>query len=346
MTQQPPANQLDPSKIMQIGTGFFASKVLLVAVKLELFTHLGSGALSSGEIQERLNLHPRAVYDFLDTLVALGFLQREGYKESATYSNAAETDFFLDKNKKSYMGGIIEMANDRLYGFWGDLEEALHTGQPQNELKHSDKPIFEELYASPERLEQFLVAMSGAQMGGFQAFAQKFDFSPYKTLCDMGGASGAFSAVVAQHNAHMHCVSFDLPPVAPIATKTIAAMGASDRVEVAVGDFFEEDFPKADIITMGNILHDWNLEKKKLLIRKAYEALPSGGALIAIENIIDDERRHNVFGLLMSLNMLIEIGDGFDYTGADFTEWATEAGFSRVEVMPLAGPTSAAIAYK
>ncbi len=118
------------------------------------------------------------------------------------------------------------------------------------------------------------------------------------------------------------------------------------RITAIGGDFFHDDLPKADVVTMGNILHDWNLEKKKVLIAKAYAALPSGGALIAIENVIDDARRENAFGLLMSLNMLIELGDAFDYTGADFRAWCTEAGFARFENIPLAGSSSAAVAYK
>lgn len=120
----------------------------------------------------------------------------------------------------------------------------------------------------------------------------------------------------------------------------------SGRIEVVSGDFFEDELPKADVVTMSNILHDWNLEKKKILVRKAYEARPEGGAFIAIENLIDDARRENAFGLLMSLNMLIEFGDAFDYTGENFREWCSEAGFRRFEVIPLAGPTSAAVAYK
>ena len=131
-----------------------------------------------------------------------------------------------------------------------------------------------------------------------------------------------------------------------MAQKQIEKAGLADRITVISGDFFEDELPKADVITMGNILHDWNLEKKKALIRKAYDALPNGGAFIAIENLIDDDRRENAFGLLMSLNMLIEFGDAFDYTTADFREWCSEAGFSAFEVIPLAGPTSAAVAFK
>ena len=114
----------------------------------------------------------------------------------------------------------------------------------------------------------------------------------------------------------------------------------------AGGDFFTDPLPKADVITMGMILHDWNLEKKKALIRKAHDALPEGGAFVVVEALIDDARRKNAFGLLMSLNMLIELGDAFDYSGADFAGWCREAGFRRFEIIPLTGPSSAAVAYK
>ncbi len=154
------------------------------------------------------------------------------------------------------------------------------------------------------------------------------------------------SRTIGSQHEHLVFNTFDLPPVAPLAQKQIDAAGMTDRITVISGDFFQGELPKADVITMGNILHDWNLEKKKLLIQKAYEALPQGGAFIAVENLIDDARRENAFGLLMSLNMLIEFGDAFDYTAADFRDWCAEAGFSRFDVIPLAGPTSAAVAYK
>jgi hypothetical protein len=226
------------------------------------------------------------------------------------------------------------------------LTPALKTGQPQNEIKHSGRPMFDELYADPKRLEQFLDAMSGISAANFAALAETFDFSGYKTLADIGGASGQLSCLVASRHPHLTCRSCDLPVVKPIAERKIQKYGLGNRVQADVIDFMQDEFPKADIITMGMILHDWNLDRKKMLIAKAYRALPEGGALIAVENIIDDERRKNVFGLLMSLNMLIEFGDAFDFTGADFTGWCKEAGFSRCEVRHLAGPASAAIAYK
>ncbi len=335
-----------PDAILQTAFGFWNSKVLLTAVAFDLFTKLGQRRLTGAQIGKELSLHPRGIADFLDALVAMEFLEREGIGPNAQYFNTPATSLYLDRHGSRYMGGTLEMLNARLFKFWGDLPEALRSGQPQNETKHGGKGIFDELYADPAKLEQFLDAMAGLSRINFEALADKFDFSKYSTLCDVGGATGLLCIEVAKKHPRLECVSFDLPPVEPVARKHIAAAGVSDRVRVASGDFFQDPLPKADVITMGMILHDWNLEKKMKLIRAAHDALPSDGALIAVEALIDDARRENVFGLLMSLNMLIETGDGFDYSAADFKEWCGGVGFTRFEVIHLAGPSSAAIAYK
>jgi hypothetical protein len=346
MEQQ--SNQPNPESIMQIGTGFWASKILLSAVKFQLFTTLAERKnMSASDIKSHLELActDRNVFDYLDTLTTFGFLQREGLLETAKYSNSVNTDFFLDKNKPSYIGGMLEMLNNRLYGFWGNLEEALLTGLAQNEAKSAGNP-FEALYSDADRLKEFIHAMSGFQMGNFMTLAQSFDFSKHQTLVDIGGSAGMLSIMVAKHQGHMNCTSWDLPPVAPIANEVIQQFQMHDRVKTDSGDFFKDEFPNADIITMGNILHDWDEETKLMLIKKAYNSLPEGGVLIAIENVIDDERNKNAVGLMMSLNMLIETGTGFDYTFADFNKWAKASGFKSTSLLPLAGPTSAAIAYK
>jgi 2-polyprenyl-3-methyl-5-hydroxy-6-metoxy-1,4-benzoquinol methylase len=335
----------NPTSILQFAFAFFGSKVLLSAVRMGLFTTLADKSLSAALIQEKLGLHPRATYDFLDTLVALKFLEREGSSNRGLYKNSLETNIFLDKNKETYIGGVLEMANDRLFKFWGDLDIALKTGLPQNEVKHG-KSMFADLYNDPERLEQFISAMSGISIGNFVALAEKFDFSKYKTLCDVGGAAGVLSASVARKHPNISCTTFDLPVVEPIAKRALEKAGLSNRVKTAAGDFFQDKLPKADVITMGLVLHDWNLENKMKLIRAAYEALPENGAFIVVENLIDDDRRENAFGLMMSLNMLIEFGDAFDYSFADFKRWCLEVGFKRFECIHLEGPASAGIAYK
>ena len=340
------STQLNPSAILQTAFSFWSSKVLLTAVEFGVFTKLAGRTLTGAELGAELKLHPRAIADFFDALVAMKFLDREGNGPTAKYFNTPEGALFLDEKSPRYVGGILIMLNARLFKFWNDLPEALRTGKPQNEVKHGVKGIFEELYADLPKLEQFLGAMTGLSRVNFEALADKFDFSKYKTLCDVGGATGLLAIEAAKRHPHLKCKSFDLPPVEPIAQKHIAAAGLSSRVGTAAGDFFKDPLPKADVITMGMILHDWNLEKKMHLIRAAYDALPSGGALVAIEALIDDARRENVQGLLMSLNMLIEFGDAFDYSGADFRKWCGEVGFKRFEVIHLAGPSSAAVAYK
>lgn len=337
---------LNPAAILDTAFGFWRSKVLLTAVEMGVFTTLHDGHLTGTELGAKLGLHPRGIADFFDSLVAMRFLNREGDGPDARYSNTPEGALFLDEASPRYVGGILVMLNARLFRFWNDLPEALRTGRAQNETKYGQKGVFEELYSDPPRLEQFMGAMTGLSRLNFEAFAERFDFSKYKTLCDVGGATGLLSIECAKRNPHLRCVSFDLPEVEPIARKHIAAAGLSDRISTAGGDFFKDPLPKADLITMGMILHDWNLEKKMHLIRAAYEALPPGGAFVAIEALIDDARRENVQGLMMSLNMLIEFGDAFDYTGADFRKWCGEVGFTRFEIIPLAGPSSAAVAYK
>lgn len=338
--------QLDSSTILQTAFAFWSSKVLLTAVEFGVFTQLGHRRVTGAELGGELGLHPRGIADFFDALVAMKFLDREGDGPSAKYFNTPEGALYLDRNSPRYVGGWLVMLNARLFKYWHDLPEALRTGKPQNEIKHGQKGMFEELYEELPRLEQFMGAMTGLSRINFEAFAAKFDFSKFKTLCDIGGATGLLCIEAAKKHPHLQCVSFDLPPVEPIARKHIAAAGLSSCINTAAGDFFKDPLPKADLITMGMILHDWNLEKKMHLIRAAYDALPPGGALVAIEALIDDARRENVFGLLMSLNMLIEFGDAFDYSGADFRRWCGEAGFKRFEVIHLAGASSAAIAYK
>ena len=332
----------NPEKILQTGLAFWASKTLLSAIELGLFTELASGPAYFDTLRGRLGLHPRSARDFLDALVAIGFLQRDGDQ----YANTPETDLFLDRKKPSYVGGILEMANHRLYPFWGHLTEALRTGAPQNEVKGGGPGVFETLYADPARLKQFLAAMTGISHGANMTIARMFPWKDYRTFADVGTAQGDLAAQIALANPHLRGIGFDLPEVAPIFEEYVAAVGVTDRLRFQPGSFFEHPLPKVDVLLMGHILHDWDLPTKQMLLKKAFDALPVGGALIVYEAIIDDDRSKNAFGLLMSLNMLIETPGGFDYTGADCSGWMKEAGFSTTRVEPLVGPDSMVVGIK
>ncbi len=331
-----------PDHIIQTGLAFWPAKILLSAVEIGVFSELAHGPQELDKLRGRLGLHPRAARDFLDALVALGFLHRS----NGTYSNTPSSDLFLDRHKPSYMGGVLEMANHRLYGYWSHLTEGLRTGKPQNELRDGDVPVFEALYADPARLREFLAAMSGISRGSAMAIAAQFPWSNYGTLVDIGTAQGDTVSQIALAHPHLRGIGFDLPEVGPIFEEYVASLGLSERLRFVPGSFFESPLPQADVVVMGHILHDWDLATKKMLIRKAFDALPSGGAYIVYEAIIDNDRSANAFGLMMSLNMLIETPGGFDYTGADCQGWMREAGFRETRVEHLVGPASMVIAIK
>ena len=338
MTAQSP----HPDHILQTGLAFWASKTLLSAVEMEVFTELAKGPETLDTLTGRLGLHPRSSHDFLDTLVALGFLERS----NGAYANTPSTDFFLDKHKPSYMGGILEMANQRLFHHWGHLTTALRTGQRQNEAAGSESEAFAALYADPARLRTFLRAMTGISRGANMAIAARFPWMQYNSAADCGTAQGDLIVQVALKNPHITGTGFDLPEVAPIFEEYVETNGLTSRVRFQGGSFFSDPLPKVDVILMGHILHDWNLDEKKMLIRKAYEAIPEGGAFIVYDALIDDDRSKNAFGLLMSLNMLIETPGGFDYAGEDCIGWMKEAGFRETRVEHLVGPDGMVIGIK
>lgn len=333
---------ISPEYILSIGTGFSAAKTLLSAVELDVFTALARQPGSAADLEQRLGLHPRASRDFLDALVALGFLERQ----DGIYSNTPPAARYLDRESESCIAALLEMVNQRLYHYWAGLTDALRTGAPQNELKNGGETLFSALAADPLRHRQFLSAMTALSRGANQAIARKFPWGNYASFVDLGTAQGDLAAQVAIVHPHLHGIGFDLPTVATIFGDHTARLGVADRVGFMAGDFFRDALPAAQVIVMGHILHDWDLQEKRFLIDKAYAVLPPGGALIVYEAMIDDARESNVQGLLMSLTMLIETRGGFDYTAADCIGWMMDAGFQACYRERLTGADAMVVGFK
>ncbi|MBV9013314.1 MAG: hypothetical protein JO272_14945 [Pseudonocardiales bacterium] len=334
-----------PDVIMQLGTAFWGSKTLLSAVELGVFSELASASALDGEVlRERLGLHPRGATDFFDALVALGMLQRE----NGRYANTPATELFLDRAKSSYVGGFLELMNATHYGHWGSLTKALRTGLPQNEVAKDEtgrKP-FEVLYADPVRLAQFARAMTALSASSARMIASNFPWQKHSSVIDIGCAEGVVPVQVALMHEHITGGGFDLPPLGPIFDAYVADFGLGERLSFTGGDFFTDALPQADVLVMGHILHGYDVAGKRLLLHKAYDALPSGGAVIVYDAIIDDQRRSSTHGLLMSLNMLIQNPGGSEYTGADCRAWMQETGFRESYVEHLVGPDSMVVGIK
>jgi hypothetical protein len=312
------------------------------AVELGVFTLLAAGALDGDAVRQRLGLDERGARDFLDALVALGLLQRDG---SGLYGNVPDADLYLDSAKATYIGGLFDNLAAREYALWGRLTQALRTGEPQTGFEA--KEHFATLYSDPKRLAVFAKGMTGASLAVARAMAQKFPWRQVGTVIDIGAAEGCLPVQVALAHPHVSGGGFDLAPLAPAFNAYVSAHGLSDRLRFHSGDFFADPLPSADVLVMGRVLHNWDLATKRMLLHKAYAALPPGGAIIVYERLIDDRREIGAApGLLSSLNMLIMTAGGFDVTAADGIGWLREAGFQDIEVEPLVAGHSMIVARK
>lgn len=330
-----------PDNILEMGYGFWRSRALFSAVELGVFTTLASEALDLEALKQRLGLHERGARDFLDALVALNFLHRDAF---GRYGNQPDTDLYLDRHKPTYIGGLLEHLNARHYQNWMSLTRALRSGAPQSgALATGSYPA---LYADKAAQEVFLNGMTAGTLVAAQMLAKTFPWNERRTVIDVGTAQGCFPVAIAQVHGHITGGGFDLPEVEPVFAGYVHQHGLGERLRFYPGDFFADPLPTADVLVMGRILHNWDLPTKKLLLKKAYSALPPGGALIVYDPLIDDERRVSAHGLLSSLNMLIETGGGFEYTSAECKAWMLEAGFQQTHVEPAGDVHKAVIAIK
>lgn len=324
--------QLTAIPLMQLISGFWASKTLAAAVELDLFTTLAGQPADADQFGQSLGLQARPAEMLLSACAALGLLEcRNG-----RYSNSRLAEEFLVRGRPYYFGGVVTMLDRRLYLPWSRLAEALRTNRAQT---WGDQPgHFEAIAASPEQQQIFTEAMHSWSMQSGRAVAEAFDFSPYRQLLDVGGGSGAYCIEAARRYPHLRTVVFDLPPALEIAREKIAEVGLTDRVLTQAGDFFEGELPQgSDVVLLSMVLHDWTPEKNRAILRKCFAALPSGGVLLVSELMMDDDKSGPVPAALMSLNMLIDT-EGRNYTWAEYTAWLEEAGFREMRRVPVESP--------
>jgi hypothetical protein len=330
-----------PDRIVKLGLAFRAAKALLSAVELGIFTALAEDSLDLDALRMRVGIDERGARDFFDALVALGMLERD---ERGRYANTPETNFYLDRQKPTYIGGELDHFNTYVYPHWNLLTPALRTGKPQSGARATGH--YSALYADHAALETLIKGMTGGTLPVAKALAAKFPWQDYKTVIDVGTAQGCLPVQIAHAHPHITGGGFDLPPVNPLFDNYARDHGLCDRLRFYAGDFLQDPLPSADVLVLGRVLHNWDLVTKRMLLKKTYDALPAGGALIVYERLIDDERRVNAAALLASVNMVIMTAGGFDFTGADCIGWMREAGFRDMRVEPLTSEHSMVVGMK
>jgi hypothetical protein len=332
---------ITPDRIVKLGLAFRAAKALLSAVELGVFTALAEDSLDLDALRMRVGIDQRGARDFFDALVALGMLERD---ERGRYANTPETNFYLDRQKPTYIGGELDHFNTYVYPHWNLLTPALRTGKPQSGARATGH--YSALYADHAALETLIKGMTGGTLPVAKALAAKFPWQDYKTVIDVGTAQGCLPVQIAHAHPHITGGGFDLPPVNPLFDNYARDHGLCDRLRFYAGDFLQDPLPSADVLVLGRVLHNWDLVTKRMLLKKAYDALAAGGALIVYERLIDDERRVNAAALLASVNMVIMTAGGFDFTGADCIGWMREAGFRDMRVEPLTSEHSMVVGMK
>jgi hypothetical protein len=263
---------------------------------------------------------------------------------SGRYANTPETDLYLDRRKLSYVGGELEHFGKYVFPHWSSLTAALQTGEPQSGARSVGH--YSALYADPATLETLVRGMTGGTLPVANTLTASFPWQDYKTFLDVGTAQGCLPVQVVLAHPHLTGGGFDLLPVKPHFDSYVQQHGLSDRLRFHPGSFLDDPLPAADVVVLGRILHNWDLTTKRMLLKKAYEALPAGGALIVYERLIDDGRRINAPALLASLNMLIMTAGGFDFTAADCMSWMRDAGFHLPYTQPLTPEISMVVGSK
>ena len=324
--------ELTAIPLMQMISGFWASKTLATAVELDLFTQLSGRGVDIRELSQLLQIHPRPAEMLLSGCASLGLLEKRGER----YYNSPLSEEFLVRGKPYYFGGVITLLDRRLYLPWNRLPEAIKTNRAQT---WGDQPgIFEAMSANPEEQRIFTEGMHSFSVQSGEAVAAAFDFLPYAHLLDVGGGSGAYCIEAARRYPHLRATVFDLPAALEIAREKIAEAALADRITTHPGDFFNEALPKgADVVLLSMILHDWTPEKNRVILTRCFDALPSGGAVIVSELMMNDEKTGPASAALMSLNMLIET-EGRNYTWAEYTRWLKEVGFREIQRVPVVSP--------
>lgn len=328
---------VEPVRIMEIAYAFQQSKALLSAAEFDVFTIVAERPLDLETLATRTGIHQRGARDFFDSLVALGLLHRDA---DGRYSNGPECDRYLVRGKPSYLGGLLRHLNVRLYQNWSLLTQALGTGASQRGGVGTDS--YAALYADAVTQDVFVSGMTAGSLRAAQVLATQFPWGRYQTFVDIGTAQGCVPVEIARVHDHLRGGGFDLPPVQAAFTDFVGCHGLSDRLQFYAGDFFTDPLPMADILVMGRILHNWDVPTRTMLLKKAYEAIAPGGALIVYDPFIDEERK-SAHALLSSLNMLLETPAGSEYTAAECTNWMVQAGFREIEVLPLGDVHTAVI---
>jgi acetylserotonin N-methyltransferase len=320
-------NNPDPAPIIDLMDAFRRSKTMFAAVNLGVFDLFAGGEMTAPEVSNALATDLSATQRLLEACAGLGLL----LNDAGRFSNTPEADAYLRRESPRSLAGYILYSNQALYRCWGNLEDAIREGTPRWEQTFGTPgPIFSQFFSTPEKLRTFVMGMHGLGMTTSPAVVKSFDLTEFRTLADLGAATGHLAITACEAFSQLRGIVFDLPDVIPLAAEQIAASPARARLSVQAGDFFTDPLPAADLYSLGRILHDWGEEKIRILLRKIYTELPEGGGLLVAEKLLREDRSGPMGALLQSLSMLV-VTEGKERTASEYRALLEESGFRDIE---------------
>lgn len=338
----PKATTESPELVLDLIEGFRRSKVMFAAVQLGVFDALSSGCATSESIAKKLKCHQESMKSLLEGCVSLGLLE---FKDGI-FSNTGSAKKYLTSSSPDQLTGYITYSNNVMWNLLSHLEEAVQTGDNQwNRTFGTDGQIFSGFFRTPEAMNEFLMGMHGYGMITSPALVESLDLSRFHRMCDLGGASGHWVIEACEQNQHLHGIIFDLPKALNLAEKMAAKSSASDRLSIVGGDFFTDPLPQADLYALGRILHDWSQDKVRHLLRRVYDALPSGGGILIGEKLIDEDRKAPRWALTQNLIMLV-CTEGRERSASEYEDLLREAGFVSIDVKRTSLPLDVILAIK
>jgi 8-O-methyltransferase len=330
----------DPYDVMFVGWSFVRSRLLSAALELGVFAALAERPLGGAELSARLGLHPRAARDFLDALAAVGLLSRA----DGRYGNSPAAARHLLPDRDGYVGGFLRMTSELMGNDAQGLTGLLRTGDARGQNTAGEVP-FTRIFHDPERLRLFLSAMDSFSTAVAEGLCASLDWSGYRTFSDIGGARGNLAARLAAAHPWLAGTVLDRPAMKAPFEDLVAERGVGDRLAFVGGDFFVDDLPRADVVILGSVLHDWPDERRLELLRRAHSAVLDGGCLVVYDTMLDEERSRPE-SLLLSLVMMTQSAHASGFSAAQCRQWVTRAGFTVRRTVSLPALTTAVIARK
>ncbi len=332
----------DPTPIIDLIDAFRRSKIMFTAVSLGIFDRLAERGADAGEIARLTATNSEALERLLDACTGLGLLRKGGGK----YSNQPLANAYLRRSSPTTFTGYIMYSDRVLSPLWANLEDAIREGSHRWEQTFGAKgPIFDHFFQSEEAKRDFLMGMNGFGLLSSPLVIEAFNLDKFRRLVDLGGATGHLPIEACRHYPGLRAAVFDLPAVIEVTREYVQRAALVDRIDLIAGDFFKDPLPAADLFSLGRILHDWSEEKIRDLLKKIYDRLPRGGALLLVERLLNEDKTGPVGALTQSLSMLV-CTEGKERTLAEYAELLREAGFSDVQGRTTGAPLDAVLAIK